>query len=205
MPRGLPHGVRVAILGDSHMQALGPRLRRRLEAMGIHVTRVEARPGWSVPRYLSVGDVPQLVAGSDVVVVELGGNDASLGRTPERHAAEMRRLLAQVGQRRVVWVGPGVTAREDLEARRAPLRGAQKQVMASVGGRWVDARPMTRTQDLRADGVHFTAAGYDRWASLLAPSLVDAMRTRSKRWWLGPAALGVGLVFALGAYGWSRR
>lgn len=204
MSRFLRPGVRIAIFGDSHMEALGPRLSRSLPSLGVTLTNVTARRGWSVPGYLSAGDVAELVRGTDVVVVELGGNDASLRRSPERHAQEVQRLLEQIGDKKVIWISPGVTLRADLESYRGPIRGAQKQVVENAGGVWIDSRPLTRSGDLRSDGVHFSASGYDHWATGLRAQLAKA-GTSAPRWWIGPAVAGGAALFAVGAYAWSRQ
>lgn len=210
MAKLLQQGTRVAIFGDSHMEALGPRLRQLLpQQLGVQLTNVTARRGWSVPGYLRAGDVPQLVRGAEVVIVELGGNDAALQRGPQQHGSEVVQLLRQIGDKKVIWVGPGVTRRADLEAYRGPIRGAQRQAVERAGGVWIDSQPLTRPQDLRSDQVHFSAAGYDHWARQLLPKLAKAGEGRADAsfptWWIGPAAVGVGVLFAFGAYEWSRR
>lgn len=205
MSKLLRPGTRVAVFGDSHMEALGPRLSRSLPSLGVVLTNVTARRGWSVPGYLSAGDVPELVRGADVVVIELGGNDASLRRSPERHAEEVGRLLDQVGrEKKVLWISPGVTLRADLESYRGPIRGAQKKVVEEAGGVWIDSRPLTSSGQLRSDGVHFSAAGYDQWAAGLQSKLAAAS-TKAPRWWIGPAVAGGAALFAIGAYAWSQR
>lgn len=199
-------GKRVVIIGDSHMQALGPRLRTALPRVtGVEIVRVEARPGWSARGYVSAGDVPALTRGADVVVIELGGNDASNRIGPEAHARDVQALIRQVAPAQVVWVGPGVTERPDLESYRGPIRMAQKRVVEAAGGVWVDSQPLTSKADLRADKVHYTIpGGYDRWAARLVPALAAAGAT-SGRAWAGPVLLGSAAAVALGAWWWSRR
>ena len=50
-------GKTIAIVGDSHMEALGPRLRRQLTAKGARVLMAEARRGWSTARYVAARDL----------------------------------------------------------------------------------------------------------------------------------------------------
>lgn len=196
-------GAKVAIIGDSHMEALGPRLSRALPSqLGVGVTNVEARRGWSARRYLRETSIPQLVQGADVVIVELGGNDASARISPQAHASDVGEMIRLIGDKRLVWVGPGVTQREDLRALRAPIRQAQRQVVRSAGGEYIDGRDVTRMSDLRADGVHFSGEGYDRMTSQLMPWLAAAGDAR--RWWIGATAVGAGALFALGAWYYSR-
>lgn len=203
MSKLLQPGTRVAIFGDSHMEALGPRLRAALESAGITVTNVVARRGWSLRGYVASGDIASIVQGADVVIVELGGNDAAQRIDSMRHGADVEAALRQVGGRKVIWIGPGVTLREDLERYRGPIRAAQHVVLDREGHVWVDSQSLTRESDLRDDGVHFSSAGYDRWAEALMPELMKA--GESSTWWIGPVAAGGGALFALGAYLWYRR
>lgn len=198
-------GTRVVLIGDSHMEALGPRLESALTSrLGAEVRHVEARRGWSTRAYVRSGGVPTLVRDADVVVVELGGNDAAAGIDAAGHAQDVDALLRQIGNRKVVWVGPGVTARADLERYRGPIRQAQKQRVRGAGHRWVDSQPMTRRDELRGDGVHFSAPGYDRWASALVEALAEEEGLDLLPW-VGPVSVGVASLFLLGAWLWSRR
>lgn len=193
-------GVKVAVIGNSHMEALGPRLSRLLPgALGVTLTNVEARRGWSTRRYLQSGDIPGLARGADVVIVELGGNDASAHIGANDHAQDVFSFLRQVGDKKVVWIGPGVTTRVDLEARRAPIRDGQRAALRAAGQTWVDARPMTSTRLLAPDGVHFRGDGYDAWAEQLVRRLAKGDVS-----WVAPTLFAVGGVFAIGAYLWAR-
>lgn len=200
-------GTRVALIGDSHMEALGPRLVRLIpDQLGARVVNVEARRGWSTRAYLRSRDLPALAAGADVVVIELGGNDAAAQIGPEQHAEDVQAVIAAVAPAKVVWVGPGVTLRQDLESYRGPIRQAQRMVVEREGGAWIDSQPLTRAQDLRSDRIHFTAQGYDEWARKLVPKLASAKPGGEfPTWWIGPAIAGGAGLFALAAWAWSRR
>ena len=68
----------VFIVGDSHVQMLGPTLTHRLEDEGVTVAGYEARPGWSTARYQRRGDLQDVLEAAgrpEIVVVSLGGND----------------------------------------------------------------------------------------------------------------------------------
>jgi lysophospholipase L1-like esterase len=211
----LAPGKRVVLIGDSHMEALGPRLQRRLPLVsGVQVQQVVPRRGWSARRYVREGGIRALTRGADVVVIELGGNDASANITPARHEQDIVTLMAQAAPAKVIWVGPGVTLRPDLEEARAPLRETQRRVVPAQGGAWIDAQPMTRESDLRSDRVHFSAGGYTRWADLLAPALAQVGIGSGRVGnggrgglpaWVGPAILGGAAVVGLGLFLLSRR
>lgn len=203
-------GTRVALIGDSHMEALGPRLRQLLPAeLGATVVRTEARRGWSAKRYRQTAAIPALAAGADVVVIELGGNDASSGIGPEEHARDVATLVRAAAPAQVVWVGPGVTLRPELEAYRAPIREAQRQVVPALGGAWIDGQPLTRAQDLRSDRVHYTGPGYARWAAALVPLLARAQpgeELSDSAWpWLGPVLVGGTAAVVFGVWWVSHR
>lgn len=203
---------RVVLIGDSHMQALGPRLRRLIpDQLGAVVQHVEANAGWSARAYLSRGVVPALVRGADVVIFEMGGNDASAGISPSAHAADVRALVAAAKPARVIWMSPGVTGTAALEGARQPLREAQKATVESSGDTWIDSRALTRTSDLRDDKVHFTPGGYEHWAQSLIPKLQaagdkpagEAQEDVAK--WALPVGVGVAALFAVGAGIWAWR
>lgn len=197
-------GTKVAIIGDSHMEALGPRLARALpERFGVEVTNVEARRGWSARRYLRETNIPAMVRGANVVIVELGGNDASARIGATDHARDVDEMLKRIGAKKVIWVGPGVTERQDLRALREPLRPAQKQVVESRGGHYIDGRDVTATRHLRGDGVHFSGGGYDEMTRLLMSRFAN-LKDRSL-WWVGAIAAGAAGLFAYGAWEYSRR
>lgn len=203
----LSRSSKVVLIGDSHMEALGPRLARLLpEQLGVNVEHVEARRGWSTRAYLRSGDVPALARGADVVIVELGGNDAAAQIGPQAHAQDVQRMISAVAPAKVIWVGPGVTLREDLESYRGPIRHAQKRVVEGAGGAWVDSQPLTEPGDLRSDRIHFTASGYDKWARRLVPKLQSAAPGGGfPTWWIGPAVVGGAGLLAAAAWAWSRR
>lgn len=207
MAKLLQPGTRVAWIGDSHSEALGPLMAQLLpQHTGAQFVRSpEARRGWSVRRYVRSGDVPALSRGAEVVVVELGGNDASAGIGPSAHAQDVQQMIQQIGaDKKVIWIGPGVTLREDIEAVRGPIRAAQRRAVEATGNVWVDAQPLTRTDELAGDRVHFRMTGYRNWARRMLPVLAAA-GTAVGVAWLGPVALGLAGLFAVGAWWWSRR
>lgn len=182
-------GKRVVLIGDSHMEALGPRLLRSLpRQLGIRLTRVIANRGKSADWYVKQGIVPALSRGADVVIFELGGNDASQHIGPDKHKLDVATLVQQARPAQVIWIGPGVTTRADLERYRGPIRWAQKAVVRGAGGAWIDSQGLTRVADLRSDGVHFTGSGYDRWSQLLLRRLATAEAAAPLPAWVGPVA-----------------
>ena len=89
----------------------------------------------------------------EVVLISLGSND---GKLPDpmtyQHLTRARKSVAHA--KRVVWIAPGP---------QFPAR-AQVQAVAMTHGDVVYERPV---EQLHADSVHFTKAGYQRIASVL--------------------------------------
>lgn len=185
--------TKIAFIGDSHMQGLKPRLERMIP--GANLLRIEARPGWSARRYARSGDVPRLTRGADVVVFELGGNDASAGISPIQHGEDVRKLIMQAQPAKVIWVAPGITGRSELEANRARLKPIQKKLVQAADGVWIDGHKLTDRKYLRSDLVHYTSAGYDAYAKALARKL--ARLGRGAPPWVLPVGVGAAAVGGL--------
>jgi lysophospholipase L1-like esterase len=178
--------ARVYVLGDSHTQALGPRLRELLS--GDDVT-YEAFQGHTTARATTKASIPSQV---DVAVVALGGNDWG-DRSSER--AQLVRLLQGAGAR-VYWFGPATAERQDVDARHLRQTADQSEQLPRLGVRYFDSRPWTTTGH-RDDGVHFTGTGYNYWASKIASSLAGADPAPA-----AGGAVGVAALVALGYLGW---
>ena len=173
-----PAAARVFIVGDSHVQMLGPLLTRQLRSDGFDVIGYEARPGWSSLRYQRAGDLAELLEANgspEVVVVSLGGNDIPASR--ERYRAHLEWVVSQAraaGAQKIVWLGPATSDTDASE--RAAVVGArheqnaewQAELLPTLGVRWIDSRPCTNAHHGR-DGIHFTRTGYDCWTHGVLP------------------------------------
>lgn len=170
---------RVALIGDSHSQALWPRLRKDLEALGHTIVLEEAHPGWSEKSYLREGHLPGKLRASrpDLVVFELGGNNQDMNKENYRKQVEALVDLAHQVGASVVWFGP---PRSDINraantARRHEITAEmQASLLPRTGTAWFDSRPFTETGH-RADGVHFDRATYTDWAAAMLPRIEAAM------------------------------
>lgn len=165
--------MRVLLVGDSHSQALWPRIKPYLEARGHEVMAI-SNPGWSEKRYL---DDPALWGAVERfrptgVVVELGGNNRLHG---DAYASLLRTFVDRLkggGATVVWWVGPSAAVREPWRASHDATAAEQKKVIPDLPNtRWMDSRPFTDVNH-RDDGVHFTRTGYDRWALEIQAFLV---------------------------------
>ena len=167
----------LALIGDSHTQALWPRVISAVAPSGYTVVLQEAQPGWSEASFRSKKpDLPSRLAAArpEVVVIELGGNAQKVG---DAYAEDARWLVAaakDAGAKRVIWYGPATSVasiNQDAATRHERTAEAQESLLPALGVEWHDSRPLTLT-DQRSDGVHFTNAGYNRWAADIAQSIL---------------------------------
>lgn len=164
------HQIKVRIFGDSHMQAMGPQIVARLLTYGISCDYL-ASPGWSLKDYANAGNTRD--TDSDLVVFELGTNDASKGLTSLEISADMMLLVSRVDSlTRTMFVGPPMLDREDLresgprvdaimEIEAASLRSSYFKSSDVVTGGWQD------------DGVHFDGPTYKTWANAIADRIAS--------------------------------
>src|SRR5690606_6311137 len=162
--------MRWLLIGDSHMEALGPRLERVLRAGGAEHVGVVARRGQGVAAF---DDVPALVAAHrpDVVLFELGANDGrwSTSEGAAAFRARVARLIAsaEAAGAKALWVGPPQATDPDAAARRPKVVNELVGVLRALRVPFLDARPMTANLT-RTDGVHFTMPSYDTFAAGVA-------------------------------------
>lgn len=179
--------MRALLVGDSHMQALGPRLSELMESYGVEVVGSLANAGKSTAWYAEQQLVERAVLTNnpDVVVFALGGNDQCWGEAEQERA--MRALVAQAGAAHVVWVGPLSAAVADVDRRHACSTSYSRAIARKLRIPFLDLRRYT-PHDMYRDGVHLTAAGYDQLSLDIAEPLSDLIRGRR-----------TGYGFALGA------
>lgn len=170
----------VALIGDSHSQALWPNVRKALAGTDYEVVFSEANAGWAEHTYRSrMPDLPARLASAkpDVVVVELGAN-VPYTRGTERYAEEMRWLLQvarDAGASRIIWYGPPATsssADPSITRNHEWATEQQAALLPSLGVEWYDPRDITRTGH-RSDGVHFDSASYVRWAGDITNTILN--------------------------------
>lgn len=191
--------TKIALIGDSHMQALGPRLKRLYEQddPSVEVTGT-AHPGWSLIKFINEAHLSNLARGMDLVVFEVGGNDPLLDRETYQArlatAVGMLRSTAAPGAKIVV-VGPPTADALEVDTRHRATTLHQAAVWRSAGAdQWIDSRGITANLPMRDDDVHFAVEGYDRWAAWLHNRIGEA--SGGWGWIAGVLALGTaGYVF----------
>ena len=196
--------MRIALVGDSHSQALWPRLRAGLEAAGHTVVLSEANPGWSEAKYVSSGNLQTKLQGArpDLVVFELGGNNQKLSEATYRNDVTALVQAAKATGASVLWFGPPVadaTRAPSTSQRHETTANLQSSLLPGLDVSWVDSRPFTRSGH-RSDGVHFDAGGYTAWAKAMLPHVLHAKAQHMALLWAavgGVSLLGLALVLAL--------
>ena len=165
--------MRALLVGDSHMQALGPRLVELLDPLGVEAIGGLANAGKSTEWYAQQNLVANAVATHqpDVVVFVLSGNDQCWGEARQEAAA--RELIRQAAGARVVWVGPPAAMEPAVDRRHACSTDYSKAIMRRLRIPFIDLRPLTPLDKMRTDRVHFTADGYDEMAHSLAIPLAE--------------------------------
>lgn len=189
--------MRWLLLGDSHMEALGPRLERMLRAGGAEHVAFVARRGQGVAAFLEDARALVRTHRPDVVLVELGANDGrwTTAEGASAFRARVAQLVATVESEgaKALWVGPPQATDPDAAARRPKVVAELRSTLPSLGVPFLDARPMTANLT-RTDGVHFTGASYDTFAAGVAGWASRNARSRGWLWALaGAAAAGLGL------------
>lgn len=148
-------------IGDSHVQALGPRVR---EALGERYDVTTVAHAGKSSRWFAEGPLEEALARyePDIVVLSLGGNDAIWGE--RSHEGYVREILAQVWKANAIplWVGPFYATRDDVAERHNETGDRLRFWLGNYGVPYLDGRPISQDATLRSDGVHFSfdEAGY---------------------------------------------
>jgi len=169
--------MKINILGDSHVAALGPRLKKLLSADDVWF---DAYPGFSTAKLMSTLEAQAEFEGTkprpaDLTIVVLGGNDFG---DRELARAHMLEYLAEIGAGKILWVGPAYSKDTAVDARHRMQAESQANQFELLGVPWLDSYPATQ-HDHAADGVHFTSHGYDTWAEHIA----EVVRKQSRSVW----------------------
>lgn len=155
------------VLGDSHTQALGPRIKTRFPG---HNVRFEAFPGYSTDRAQGAANIP---LGMDAVVLSLGGNDR--GDKSGARANLVSAVRTRNPRAKIVWFGPfDAHLHEWAGSVHDEQAESQRRQLPLLGVTWIDTRPFSRTGH-RADNVHFTASGYTAIADRMKAPIAAAL------------------------------
>lgn len=124
----------------------------------------------------------------DWIVVQGGGNDLAAGIPPKQVFAALEKLWREIRKARSKIVALTVTETSDRSERgRTRLHALNNMILAQEPASdlvvvdlcksmpWPEDDAETR-QAFWSDGLHFTAAGYDRIGDLIADGLLEALR-----------------------------
>lgn len=168
-------GKRVLIVGDS--QIAGPPgrfIRDEINNRGASYTHIEGRASWGVLNWLSgrfTGEVtsaprqgptiPQLISthNPDIILIGLGGNDASGVYRRQDYVDNVRQLFQQASSnsRIVLWIGPPTVFTPDRPNFNGDRQAAADKIKQAIGeSNFIDTFAETnRNQNRTADGIHF--------------------------------------------------
>lgn len=191
--------LEIVALGDSLTQGYGlapgeglvPQLQRWLDARGAEATIINA----GVSGDTTAGGLARLDwslgAGTDALIVALGGNDLLRGLAPETARANLDRILDGADRRRLPVLLVGLTAPgnygadykarfdaiwPDLAARHGAL--LLPDLLAPLAA--LDPAARAREGVLQADQIHPSARGVTRVVDHLGPAVLDLIaRTRA--------------------------
>jgi lysophospholipase L1-like esterase len=193
--------VRVALIGDSHSQAIWPRLSPLLISLGHDVVMERAEAGWSAKSYRDEGRLHlQLIEASpEIVIIELGANNFDFSDSYLENLRYMVEAAKQAGARKVLWFGPAtVDSKIAPEHSIGHIKTAEMQssFLPSMKTKWFDSQPWT-LRDHGSDGVHFTNAGYDSWTNHIFRSFQENSAALPIAVWIGGGSLLSLLVYLI--------
>lgn len=196
--------MRILLVGDSHMQALGPRLGELLDTYGIESLGGLAQPGKSTRWYSEQRLVADAVTQHDpgAVVFILGGNDQCWGDAQQ--AVYWDELIHQARilhpDTKIVLAGPPSAASPDVDRRHVCSTNATRAYARANRLPFIDTREVTPEDKHREDRVHFTSDGYDEMALALAPRISEALHSTAASITPGLVLGGLGLMAAVGIF-----
>ena len=200
--------MKVALIGDSQSEALWPRVQKALPQHQFVLVRTQR--GWAESHYRNEGKLEQQLADAkpDLVVIELGGNNATLNDVKYQASVDwMLDAARKSGAKSVLYFGPAAATKEPFKSNKEWTRGFQSKYLPSQPGvKWYDNFPHTQTGQI--DGVHFGGSTYNTWAAAITP-VIDAAAKSAGGFALvprspgGKVAVGLVLVASIALLGYA--
>ncbi|MAG27401.1 hypothetical protein CMI47_17860 [Candidatus Pacearchaeota archaeon] len=186
---------RILLVGDSQLDGsytLGGRLAELLRKRGFTV-QLLARYGKGAATggsYFLAERLPSALKSfkPDLVVVSLGGNDASRHHPSSKRAAYQKIIrawakLIQASGADLIWFTPSTADNRAYEAKRQKIREHLRSALEPMGVTVYDHSDLTRDIPRRklsstgaADGVHFNRPEYERWAKRVNEGPLASLR-----------------------------
>ena len=186
---------RILLVGNSQFDGnytLGGRLAELLRRRGFDV-QVLARYGKGAAiggSYFLADRLPSKLKSfkPDLVIVSLGGNDASRYHSLSKRA-EYQKIIRQWARiirgsgAELMWFTPSTADSPSYEAKRQKIREHIKTALEPLGVTVYDHGVLTRDIPRRKlsssgapDGVHFNRPEYERWAKLVSDGPLGSLR-----------------------------
>lgn len=171
-PRARPSSI--LIIGDSHSQGswtLGGVLSSAFEDAGIPTVQMAVAGSsvwWWLQDFRLRDHLAQLSHVPSLVIVELGGGDASRRVTREKHRAALYQfveILRAAGAQEIIWLSPtkdDIAGGNDLV--RQELATWQAEELPALGVEVIAMRPYTEAIPT-TDGIHYDRDGYSAWGN----------------------------------------
>jgi hypothetical protein len=157
--------MKYALIGDSHTQIVFPKLQQMIKASGDSVIISKPKAGWGVQSHLNDGLESLLKSYSpETVVYSLGGNNQDLDKNS--YKAKIDRAIKAAydsGAKRIIWVGPTTSLRQDVEDRHLWTHTFLKHYLPIRGVKYINVRSLTKDGH-RDDLVHYPNEKYQEWA-----------------------------------------
>lgn len=193
--------MRVLLLGDSQMSGISRSLIPKLQRAGHEVVGTGIRVGYSTQRFV---DADVAVPRADLVIVALGGNDEP--RNEDAYKETLSRFFVKYTRSpvRLIWWGPAHSLDAEVQLKHNRTANMQRSIFAQARPRpgdkveWHDSRTVTAGLEHAPDGVHFTAAGYRKWADSVMRSVSGSSWFT---WGLIAVSVGVGIPLFRRWYG----
>lgn len=201
-----PTPLRFLALGDSYTFGEGVKPRERYTSQLVEVVRREgiwlaepepiAENGWTTVDLAAAVAARRPQGPFALVTILIGANDQFQHRSPEEYRKTLRPLLTRAvalagcDPSRVValsipdWsVTPFASGRDRarIAAEIDRFNAVYREEVDAVGARWVDVTQESRRAAddpslLGGDGLHPSAEMHRRWAGILAPTALSALR-----------------------------
>ena len=159
--------MRIALVGDSHSQAVFPILSKLLRERGDDIVLQISKPGWDIVSFKKEGKLESslIEANPDMVIFSLGGNNQILS---ERYNDELDWItgIARKANENVniIYVGPAKSLRIDVERRHQFTNNMIRRYCNEHNIKFIDVYPITMSGH-RDDKVHFNSDTYKKWAT----------------------------------------
>jgi lysophospholipase L1-like esterase len=160
--------TRVVLIGDSQAEALWPRVQKALPGFDFPLVRFQR--GWAEWGYKNEGKLQQQLADAkpDLVVIELGGNNATLNAGKYQANVDWMLDVARAsGASHILYLGPAAATKEPFKSNKEWTRTFQSGYLPlQERVTWMDSFPHTQTGQV--DGVHFSGSTYGPWSAAIA-------------------------------------